>query len=279
MLFEDGDTAEVEGWELRPWHAAVGALQRSLPADMRTTKVHTKAQWTRKADAALRAAHAGHWYAKLTARVARPTNEASGRAGMRSRGSQPTRRVLQPTEFVGELIVKESGDDRLRGEVVSYDAALRYWHVRYLDGSTGRLGQKALEQQCPAGVECAHTPTPSELAIKTFLEAREPTEQDWYLRAGSGVAPYAQRQWAQLDTGSDFAVSRGKGTGPAEHTLCGCGQGCVETVQHAVLECPLYDRVRPALSSAFAAHAAAGVLADDSYELAPREALAELGYQ
>ena len=86
------------------------------------------------------------------------------------------------------------------------------------------------------------------------------------------TAPYAQRQWAQLDTGSDFAVSRGKGTGPAEHTLCGCGQGCVETVQHAVLECPLYDRVRPALSSAFAAHAAA-VLAEDSYELAPSEAL------
>ena len=35
---------------------------------------------------------------------------------------------------------------------------------------------------------------------------------------------------------------------------------------------PRYDRVRPALSSALAAHAKA-VLAEDSYELAPKEAL------
>ena len=191
---------------------------------------------------------------------------------MRNRGTQPARRVLKPTDFVGEPVVKEVGDDRLHGKVVSYDPILRYWHVRYFDGSTCRLGQKALLLQCSAEVECAYTPTPSKLAIGAFLASREPAEKDWYLREGSLVAPYAQRQWAQLDTGSDFAVSRGKSTGPAEHTLCACGQGCVETVQHAVLECPLYNRVRPPLSSAFAALATA-VLAEDSYELAPSEAL------
>ena len=76
--------------------------------DMRSTAGHTKVQWTKKADAALHAAHAGHWHAKLTARVSRPKNVALGRTGMRSRGTQPARRVLKPTDFVGEPVVSRS---------------------------------------------------------------------------------------------------------------------------------------------------------------------------
>ena len=54
---------------------------------------------------------------------------------------------------------------------------------------------------------------------------------------------------AQLTTGSDYAVCRGK-RGPATDRLCPCGAGCVETTAHAVLQCPLYADLRGELGDA-----------------------------
>ena len=85
----------------------------------------------------------------------------------------------------------------------------------------------------------ATAPSDSERAIAAYVRTRVANEADWYMQRECGLAPYQQRQLAQLTTGSDYAVCRGK-RGPAESRLCPCGAGCVETTAHAVLECTLY---------------------------------------
>ena len=65
----------------------------------------------------------------------------------------------------------------------------------------------------------------------------------------SDLAPYQQRQMAQLATCSDYAVCRGK-RGAPEHQLCPCGQRKRENTKHAVLECPLYGELREPLNRA-----------------------------
>ena len=83
--------------------------------------------------------------------------------------------------------------------------------------------------------------------------------------------PYQQRQMAQLTTGSDYAVCRGK-RGPAEGRLCPCGAGCVETTAHALLQCPLYADMREAFDNAQRALRDAVAVAH-KYELSAEEAL------
>ena len=79
------------------------------------------------------------------------------------------------------------------------------------------------------------------------------------------------RALAQLTTGSDYAVCRGK-RGPAEGRLCPCGAGCVETTEHALLRCPMGADMRAAFASA--QRALRDAVADaHKYELAAEEAL------
>ena len=58
------------------------------------------------------------------------------------------------------------------------------------------------------------------------------------------MSAYQQRQLAHLTTGSEFAACRGK-RGAPEGRMCGCGLHRQETVEHAILECPLYAQQRP----------------------------------
>ena len=67
------------------------------------------------------------------------------------------------------------------------------------------------------------------------------------------MSPYQQRQLAQLSTGSEYAVCRGK-RGAPECTLCECDMRKRETVAHVVLECPLYTHQRQAVSEAMRDH-------------------------
>ena len=91
------------------------------------------------------------------------------------------------------------------------------------------------------------------------------------LQRGCGLAPYQQRQMAQLTTGSDYAVCRGK-RGPAEGRLCPCGAGRVETAAHAMLQCPLYADIREGFTDAQRALRDA-VAAEHKYALPAEEAL------
>ena len=83
----------------------------------------------------------------------------------------------------------------------------------------------------------------------------------------SDLAPYQQRQMAQLATCSDYAVCRGK-RGAPEHQLCLCGQRKRENTEHAVLECPLYEGLREPLDRAMREHTAL-VLDEHGYAMAP----------
>ena len=88
---------------------------------------------------------------------------------------------------------------------------------------------------------------------------------------GSGLAPYQQRQMAQLATSSDYAVCRGK-RGAPEHRLCTCGERRVETTEHAVLECTRYEGLRGPLVAVMRDHAAA-VRDEHGYAASPSEIL------
>ena len=126
--------------------------------------------------------------------------------------------------------------------------------------------------QCRAPKQrCTRWPDRGSEWPEPSLRSREANETDWYLQRGSGLAPYQQRQMAQLTTGSDYAVCRGK-RGPAEGRLCPCGAGCVETTAHALLQCPLYADIREAFDSA--QHALRDAVAGThKYELSAEEAL------
>ena len=179
--------------------------------------------------------------------------------------------MLEPKEFVGEPVARTVGDDTRRGGVTAYDGALKYWHVRYYDGGTERYTASMMHEHGPARTTCAAAPSDSERAIAAFVRTRVANEADWYMQRGCGLTPYQQRQLAQLTTGSDYAVCRGK-RGPAEGRLCPCGAGCVETTEHALLRCPLGADMRAAFASA--QRALRDAVADaHKYELAAEEAL------
>ena len=158
-----------------------------------------------------------------------------------------------------------------RGVVVAYDATLRYWDVRYHDGHTERLSVRGLRERGPPRTRCAQEPSPSEQAIADYLSVRSPGAKDWYMAEDSDLAPYQQRQMAQLATCSDYAVCRGK-RGAPEHQLCLCGQRKRENTEHAVLECPLYEGLREPLDRAMREHMAL-VLDEHAYAMSPSEAL------
>ena len=113
-----------------------------------------------------------------------------------------------------------------------------------------------MRQVIPGDIDCAAEPSASVTDIAAYLGVREACEKDWYLRDDSGLAPYQQRQVAQLATSSDYAAARGK-RGGGERRLCTCTAHRIETTEHVVLECELYAAQREPLTEAITEWSAA----------------------
>ena len=110
--------------------------------------------------------------------------------------------------------------------------------------------------------------------IAAYLGVRTAGDKDWYLRDKCGLAPYQQRQIAQLGTSSDYAAARGK-RGGGERRLCTCTAHRVETTEHVVLECELYATQREPLTAAITEWGAAmqGLSAQDALHWAINDKL------
>ena len=118
------------------------------------------------------------------------------------------------------------------------------------------MNRKKVRQVIPGDIDCAAEPSASAIDIAAYLGVREACEKDWYLRDKSGLAPYQQRQIAQLATSSDYAAARGK-RGGGERRLCTCTAHRIETTEHVVLECELYAAQREPLTEAITEWSAA----------------------
>jgi hypothetical protein len=109
------------------------------------------------------------------------------------------------------------GDTLHVGQVSSYDASLRLWHIKFPTRSPTTITTYG-----PPNTTCPPQSGTSQHTIAAYLHGHT-LGPAWFASAPK-MSPYRRRLWANFSTNSDFAVCRGK-RGCASHQLCSCKMG------------------------------------------------------
>ena len=243
-----------------PWHLATHELQQQIEeAHPISISTSTKKQWLVGAATFLSTKYASFWHDLLEARTSPPAPPAApSRTGLRPRPnapSPPPARILAPADFVREVVTMPGAGDTLHvGQVSSYDASLRMWHIKFPTRSptTTTFNADDMARYGPPNTTCPPQPGTSQHTIAAYLHAGRTPGPAWFTSAPK-MSPYRRRLWAKLSTNSDFAVCRGK-RGCASHQLCSCKMGAqthtLEDAAHVCFECEYYSAIRRPLQAA-----------------------------